>query len=245
MIPKTIIIIVILLSLTSVAINAGIEDERINACPAEARVIEIGEFHGNEVDAKTGEKWLGLHISDKASMLLNYEVTVEPVHDPIMDEEDQKTGKEVKVDLPVEPLFLVDAEWIEAGTVQTIFKGDYESLARTAPVTLKLGDTSYELKVIGSDEGEKCGTDGLPKNAKLVLTSGEFSQVLYALKEECGSDPYWHLVWAGDLDGDGKLDLYLNVNQHYNTSQKKLFLSSPAGEGQLVEEIAEFVTSGC
>ncbi|HKO62441.1 MAG TPA: hypothetical protein VJV03_14855 [Pyrinomonadaceae bacterium] len=44
---------------------------------------------------------------------------------------------------------------------------------------------------------------------------------------------------------DGKLDLYVTVNQQYNVVERKLFMSSEADEGQLVAEVAEFVTIGC
>ncbi|MCA1605788.1 MAG: hypothetical protein LC775_10020, partial [Acidobacteria bacterium] len=71
---------------------------RSRACPPEARVLEVGEFHGEEVKAQTGEKWLGLHISKGESMLLNYQLTVESVHDPLVDETNEKTGKKVTVD---------------------------------------------------------------------------------------------------------------------------------------------------
>ncbi len=242
MIPKITITMLLLLAMAGTKINAG---SGINACPSGARVLEVGEFHGEEVGAQTGEKWLGLTIADGESMLLSYQLTVEAVNDLLVDEPDQKTGKKVSVDLPLEPLFLLDADWISAGPVQTVFKGNYEqAMARVSPVRLKLADTSYELKMIGPKDGEKCSDDALPKNVQLVLVSGEATQVLYSL-EECGNDPRWFLIWAGDLDGDGKLDLYLNVSQHYNVSEKKLFLSSEAGEGRLVEQVAEFVTSGC
>jgi hypothetical protein len=214
------------------------------ACPPEARLLEVGEFHGEEVDAETGEPWLGLHISDKGSMLLDYQLNVESVYDPIVDDEGQQTGKKVTVDLPLEPTFLVNSDWVlQSGPVETVYEGDKEWLHRKSPLKLKLAGSEYEIKVTG-DEGEKCWADGLPKNAKLILANGTSSQVLYTL-EECGSDPSWYLHWAGDLDKDGKLDLYVTVTQHYNISERKLFLSSQADEGQLVQEAAQFVTSGC
>ena len=251
MLPKTTMTILALLVVASVSINegnAGNAGNRTNGCPPEARILEVGEFHGDEVKAQTGEKWLGLHISGGESMLLNYQLSVEAVHDQIVDEPDQpdqKTGKKVSVDLPLEPIFLVDADWIRPGPVQTLFKGNYEkSLERGSTITLNLVDASYELKVISTEEGDKCPNAALPKNAMLVLASEGYTQVLYTL-DECGNDPGWFLIWAGDLDGDGKLDLYLSVNQHYNVAEKKLFLSSQAGKKRLVEEVAEFVTSGC
>jgi len=53
------------------------------------------------------------------------------------------------------------------------------------------------------------------------------------------------LRWAGDLDGDGKLDLILAADHHYNLSTTRLFLSSRAKKGELVQEVAKFSTSGC
>lgn len=214
------------------------------ACPPEATLLEVGEFHGEEVAAETGERWVGLHISDQGSMLLDYTITVAAVHDPYLDEGDQKTGKKVSVDIPLEPVFLVNSDWLlQSGPVETVFEGNDEPLGSTSPLEMRIAGAAYQIKITG-DEGDKCWPDGLPKNAKLVLRNGESSQVLYTL-QECGSDPTWRVLWAGDLDKDGKLDLYVSVTQHYNVSERKLFLSSQADEGDLVAEVAEFVTTGC
>jgi hypothetical protein len=211
------------------------------------KLIEPGAFHGDEVTARSGEKWLGLYITDEDSMLLTYRLTVDVVQDSLVDEDGQKTGKEVSVDLPLEPLFLIKGKGIlKEGPVTTVFDDASSSsiLAESSTIALNLAGTSYALKVAGSEDTTKCPDQSLPRNARLVLVNGESRQVLYSL-QECGSDPTWALVWAGDLDRDGKLDLYVSVTQHYNVTERKLFLSSPAGEGQLVKEVAEFVTSGC
>ncbi|HYO90684.1 MAG TPA: hypothetical protein VEQ40_03580, partial [Pyrinomonadaceae bacterium] len=34
-----------------------------------ARLLETGEFHGEEVKARTGERWLGLYLTKKGSFL--------------------------------------------------------------------------------------------------------------------------------------------------------------------------------
>ncbi len=242
MIPKAAVMIFLSLLAAAMPTSAG---NIATYCPS-AQLLEVGEFHGEEVSAETGNEYLGLHISDNdESMLLNYKVTVERVHDPLGDGPDEMTGAKVSVDLPLEPLFLVNAgEILSAGPAQTIFAGSFDQpLREQEPVNLKLSDVSYQLKVVPG-EGETCGQHALPRNAKLVFSSGETNQVLYGL-EECGNDATWFLIWAGDIDRDGKLDLYLNVTQHYNVSERKLFLSSAAPEGDLVQEIADFVTSGC
>lgn len=216
--------------------------------PHTVGLLETGNFHSEEVSARTGEKWLGLYILDNHSILINSRLRVETVHDDIGDGPEEKTGKEVSVDSPLEPIFLVKrAPMLSEGPVNTIFveKTDYEkTLEKVSPLNLKLAQTSYVLKVVGSEDGARCSEDAFPTNAQLVLASSEATQVLYSL-EGCGNEPYWYLLWAGDLDRDGKLDLYVSVTYHYNISQKKLFLSSRAAKGELVKEVAEFVTGGC
>ena len=62
---------------------------------------------------------------------------------------------------------------------------------------------------------------------------------------EAHDEAQWVLLWAGDLDGDGRLDLYMNLSTHYNVSARRLFLSSAAASGALVREVAVFQTTGC
>lgn len=238
-------LILVSLALVSATDSAG--KKQTHVTPVE--LLETGEFHGDEVTARTGERWLGLHVTDQGSLLLRYRITVEPVYDSIVDDgTEQKTGKKVSVDLPLEPLFLVKkANMLSDGRVTTVFEEDanyQKTLEKVSPLSLKLAEISYVLKVVGSKDGAKCAEHAFPRKAKLTLVSGEAEQVLYSL-EECGNEPYWYLLWAGDIDLDGKLDLYVSVSQHYNVSERKLFLSSSATEGQLVKEVAEFVTSGC
>jgi hypothetical protein len=84
----------------------------------------------------------------------------------------------------------------------------------------------------------------LPKGSRLVFSHGLVSQELFSLPEG-GNDPYITILWIGDIDGDGKPDLYLNTSWHYNVSHKVLWLSSLAHQGQLVGVAAFFETTGC
>ena len=78
----------------------------------------------------------------------------------------------------------------------------------------------------------------------MVLESDGISQTLYEWPHGF-SDQHCELIWAGDLDGDGKLDLYIDLSDHYNVMGKTLFLSSKRQPGKLVERIAQFLTVGC
>ena len=58
-------------------------------------------------------------------------------------------------------------------------------------------------------------------------------------------DTMFSLIWAGDIDGDGTLDLIMDLSTHYNSSNMTLFLSSKAEEGQLLKKVSCISTKGC
>ena len=60
-----------------------------------------------------------------------------------------------------------------------------------------------------------------------------------------GDDASPVLLFAGDLDRDGKLDLIFNTTDHYNVSRPTLFLSSQAKSGELLGEVAHYESVGC
>jgi hypothetical protein len=73
--------------------------------------------------------------------------------------------------------------------------------------------------------------------------SNGVTQVLYSAPENA-DEPAWEILWAGDLDGDGKLDLCLQLGADSSVSERILFVSTKATSGQLVGEFAVFATKG-
>jgi hypothetical protein len=219
-------------------------------------LVETGDgFHGDEVKAKDGERWLGLYVTGSGSSLITSKVTVERVVDPIVDEdESQMTGKSVSVDHPVEPVFLVKgAAMLKPGPVTTVYRGSREEehwlingndLDSRKTLRMMLGAREYQLKVLGRKGRSIENQDVEFLNLKLALVFGRQTQILYSPEATSETIP-WSLLWAGDADGDGKLDLYVEVSWHYNVSETRLFLSSQAKPGQLIKEVARFTTIGC
>jgi hypothetical protein len=78
---------------------------------------------------------------------------------------------------------------------------------------------------------------------KVVLTDGRQTQVLYSA-DGFVDDPHFYIEWAGDLDGDGKLDLVVNLSRKYSVHPHRLLLSSKASPTELVREVAAFLTHG-
>ena len=228
--PVLMIIVILMFVASSFSQNAGI------------RIMETGTFHGDEISAETGEVWLGLFRQGDAFSLLPTVITVSTVNDPIVDDADQATGKEVSVHGYETPLFLIRGNGFgQARAVPTVFVGD-ETIYRSFDRTFEFAGQSYRLNV-ESEKRSQENSENIDETSQLILTAGKHKQILYRMKH-C-DDCSWQINWAGDLDGDHKLDFYLYLNDHYNVVNMRLFLSSHAEKGDLVKEAAVFRLVGC
>ncbi|MDG5467181.1 hypothetical protein P9J64_02465 [Deltaproteobacteria bacterium IMCC39524] len=209
----------------------------------------VGVWHGEEVSAKHGESWLALLETSSGFELQEVTLSVEIVVDDVIDIPPSKTGKKVSVPEGFEPLVLLrDLSQLRPGPVLTIASHD-ESLNITPPKKFLLNGSSYLLEF-------KCATEFLGQefaDCPLQLSEGNKIQALqnYPIyhpstsKATIASDVSPRVLWAGDLDRDGRIDLLLDLTTHYNVSTPTLLLSSMAGKGALVRPAAAFRTTGC
>ena len=107
------------------------------------------------------------------------------------------------------------------------------SLQFQKPLRIALAARKYEL-VLGGSRADL--TD-----AKVTLSDGSRKQVLYSTGGFV-DDPLFDMRWAGDLDGDGLLDLVVVLTRKYSVHPYRLLLSSLAGPEELVGEAASFET---
>ena len=118
------------------------------------------------------------------------------------------------------------------GRIVNVQRFPYE-LAHHEPLQIALGARKYEIRL---DARETTLAD-----ARVVLTEGRRTQVLYDA-EGFVDEPHFEIVWAGDLDRDGKLDLVVNLDRKYSWYPIKLLLSSRATGKNLVGLAALFET---
>jgi hypothetical protein len=209
----------------------------------------VGEWHGNEVAAENGEQWLALLNTPTGPALQNVSLFVERVEDAVLDIPPAKTGKKVSVPADLEPLVLLrNLEQLSPGPVVAAELSNPE-LSTTEPATVLFNGMSYEIGFTCDEQyrGEELA------DCPLSISNSDQQQPLesYAIYKPCtvnasmGSDAFPRILWAGDLDRDGKLDLLIDLTTHYNVTAPTLLLSSAAGEGQLVMPVAAFRTTGC
>lgn len=75
-------------------------------------------------------------------------------------------------------------------------------------------------------------------NYKLYLTIGNNAEKLL-LAEDSFQDTFVDLLFAGDIDGDGKLDFVFGANRNYEEERVILFLSSKAENEEAVKKVSE------
>ncbi len=212
-----------------------------------------GAFHGDEPVARHGERWFALTTDAGGARMIRTRLQVTTVVDELLDGEGQATGRAV-------------ASPAIDGTPVTYLRGPglREGPVAQATVVETGGDSGLPAQTLrfGGREQRivtRCQPDPSTSNVSLCsidLIDGARRQTLVAMAGRhdphladgpmlLGDEASPHLLFAGDLDRDGRLDLIFDTTDHYNVSQPTLFLSGAAGEGELVRAVAEYHAVGC
>lgn len=217
-----------------------------------------GTFHGGEPVARDGERWLALRVSADGAALIETTLQVRAVEDVVLDAPGERSGREVTS--PLEAAGIVTylrGPGLHTGpVVPAQHSADPAGSAGPPATTLTLHGRRYRIE-------RRCGpapaaqADGPPPLVcRFVLGDGRSGQVLFeapAYLEPQGeggvpvivSDATAEVLFAGDLDRDGRLDLILEATDHYNVSRPTLLLSTQARDGQIVGRVAQYEAVGC
>jgi hypothetical protein len=207
----------------------------------EVYLLKTGQFFAEQVHYASGENWFGLFRSTQGYKLCLTKITVKKISTPF-DEGDEPGGVAVTVDRKGQPIFLVrGSNCFRSGPINTLLH-DNLFLYPAQDISLSLEKRHYNLMAFGStnDEGHILSY-GLRLWDSQLRTYQTIAQI---------NNPGWetiqnsfNILWAGDLDTDGRLDLFLNLSEHYAEKAYALFLSSFADEGSLLKKVATFEVS--
>jgi hypothetical protein len=204
---------------------------------SEIQILQVGEFFC-EIAAEPNEVWLGLYPTKDGYSLMPSTVRVDAFYDPAMGDDENVTGAtRVSVQGQNAPLFLITGlDSLKAGTVKTLFSGRLPlPLGSSLEFTLD-NEITYSITAFGGLKSNSGSVD-----RKVELVKGNRSQVICSFDTKNATVSY--LLWAGDIDRDGQLDLLIDSICDYSTSGPALFLSSLAEDGNLLQNAAQFETS--
>jgi len=199
-----------------------------------------GVFYEEYVLAESGEGWLGLYrVGDE------YELR----STTLVVSESQRRGmdiKEVGTSPPSKPLFLVRGlEELKPGKVTTLmhdwkflYPGQIDYFQPDGS-TYYTGGPYYTLTAVGVAVDLGPSQVGI-QEYRLILSGSSLKQVSQTLVDwdQFLVNSFPGVIWAGDLDKDGKLDLFMDMTRSERSVGYALFLSSAAKEGEFVGKVA-------
>lgn len=142
-------------------------------------------------------------------------------------------------------LLFIDLPELKSGEIKSL-KMDRNKIWPNEKITLAFNGTEYVLrgegevlaseKVINDDGKEELFQN--VKNYRLYISTKNTPEKLL-LQEPSFNDTFVELLFAGDIDRDGKLDFIFGANRDYEEERVILFLSSKAEPGNNVKKVAE------
>jgi hypothetical protein len=223
-----------ILRLTEEVRIGSLEDPR--GAEAQRPVILFGDELGRELShfglppetALQAGEWLGMHPAGDGVELRPTQVHIETWPD---DRLDDYVLFRVTSDPPGSRLLFSGIDDLAPGPAVTV--GEHRTLSvweadRTVDaVNYTLNGVSYRVQLAASHE-HLC-------DAEVILFRSEESQTLFSIQGEgtaealfACDEPHFRIHWAGDLDGDGNLDLLVTFSAKYSHHPRQLFLSGGA-----------------
>jgi len=170
--------------------------------------------------------WLGLYIGDGESRL-------EPAQVRIASERD---GEFTIYRITTEPseaeMLLSGVPGVEPGPAFTAARA-LDLSPRRSQHTLDVRNRRYTVR-LETSRPDQC-------DAVIVVEGEGRRQILFdaaAPAEFSCDEPHFEIIWAGDMDRDGRLDLLVTFSRKYSYYPRRLLLSSAAPEADIVGEAA-------
>jgi hypothetical protein len=210
-------------------------------------ILPTGVFHNDEVAPNSDKKvWFGLLRSNVTYRVAKTMINVTSVNDPILDEENEKSGWEVSTSsddsclLLIGNLTLPEREVQRVAVPEYIYPGDSVSFTHL--------DVNYTFVATG----EKRKVQESPLwyevwNYKLYFKSEKGGKVNKSLLVATPNfdDKMIMIIFAGDIDGDEILDLIIDTSRHYNGTTLTLYLSKQADKGEVLKPVGAHSSVGC
>lgn len=227
----TLAVIAVFVSTTPVRAQATDSDS--------AKMWRPGWLHQNELAGSSGEVWMALCRTEKGFELVETAVAVVDTPGGMLE-----TDRYVRVNRQSETLWLFRGiPALKEGPVLALFSGrnqmdEGQELVLSARTDLT---DFYNLYAMGERDG------GTVRDYHLQLVHASTDRMTELIEERKAMDPEScpTLLWAGDLDRDGRLDRVVDMAHGYNSTVLTLYLSSAAGFHQLVKKVASISLIGC
>jgi hypothetical protein len=213
-------------------------------------LLDDGIYRRSEVVAKNGESWMVL--IDNGGELSVYPRKAKVKKLSSVSWPGEERDAKLSFDHSGKPFFAIkNLNTVKKGPVTTLFhlkrwaenedgSPDFVEISDGFRREFTIGARTYILRT------SRGITMDHTKVAVLLLESEGTTQILKQIRHFGGDrDIFGSLLWVGDMDGDGKLDLYFDEFNEKGYTATELHLSTQAEPGKLVGLAADFGMAGC
>ncbi len=201
--------------------------------PNKIKILIPDIYHNGEAYySEESEIWFGLYNERDTFCLKETKANFERVNDPVLDMEDEKTGIQITTEQIEGLIILLDSSFRK-------MVGRPIRTSLSTPLQMYPG---YSVDISLADSPK---TILFTQNSFIWIEADKKRQKLTSVYPE-GLEESLTNLWAGDLDGDQRVDLIINDINHYSSwINYRLFLSSYAETVELVKEVANLTGQGC
>ena len=187
-------------------------------------------------------EWWGLFEKDGQWRIEKTFLTINKVHNPMLDAEGEATANEIVTDVEDECLVLwSDLDFLEEGEIEHV-EIPQKKVYPGETVTFEFYDDTYKLTGQG-DTDEYGGIENY-----FLLLERKYDGVntgTFISDQPFFDDTMTEILFIGDIDGDEIVDLVLDDSPKYSYSHIVLFLSRPAFYEIPPKKIGEKSFFGC
>lgn len=197
-------------------------------------------YDGQNPVTALSEKWIELYEENGKYFLGKANFKIE-------NDFDQCTGDSLKIISPKNKVIVfINNPELKTGEIESL-KINKKTIWPGEKSNLKFNNLKYDFHANGKvlSKSKKWGENDKEEDYmevehyKLYLTTGNAFNELLITADTCDGDAFVQLLFAGDIDQDGKLDFVFGANRNYEEERVILFLSSKADKEEAVKKVAE------
>ncbi len=191
--------------------------------PKYYKILEKTTYHGEDMEGIIADKWIGLYKNNNGFYIQNTEVYTRTVHDNILDDKGQNTGKEIVINNNNNDNCIV---------LLGNFDWNFEAPKKVKQIDLTkefASNESFSFTFLGKNynwniKESGCVTVSTKINGKII-------------EQLVSSSRINGLLFAGDLNSDGELDLILDTAEYDGSAKQLTFFQSLQGDSEMLFEL--------
>ena len=185
---------------------------------------------------------LAVFLNEKGLFCQETELITTPMKDEMNDHEGEMSLTKIKSKTNQEIPFMLLYGLPNLDSVSVPFYPNFKNQLMPGE-SMQIGDFTFKA----SGKLEKTEYGETVENYKLIIEGSKNNQ---PIKQTIADIPFFDdkmvtFYWAGDIDQDGLPDFLVDLSHKYSYSMPSLFLSSKAGNGELVKLVAQLSEFGC